>query len=233
MTELTSDLRPPSRRTIRVHAARGDEEYNRARRGSRIVRWLRIILPALAVLGIAGYVAVYNLMPQDPRFSMSGLNLDTKSLTIDKPRFSGFKGTAQSYEISAERAVQDLGNPKVVRLEEVAGSFGVNAGASATLSAKAGVYDSTAQTLTLKEGVSVRTTDGIALDLAEAAVNFSDKTLVSTTPLTITNAEGELRATGVSVRDNGRTVRFENVSILYTPEAGDAAAQAPKTQAKQ
>ncbi|MEO8666897.1 MAG: LPS export ABC transporter periplasmic protein LptC [Bauldia sp.] len=231
MTELTSDLRPPSRRTIKVYAARGEVEYERARSRSRLVRWLKLILPGVAILGIVGFVTVYKLMPRFDGFSMSGLNLDTKSLTIDKPRFSGFKGTAQSYEIAAARAIQDLANPNVVRLEEIAGTFGVNADGTATLAAKAGVYDSTRQSLILKDGVSVKTTDGVTISLGEAAVDFEKKTLVSETPVVITNAEGELHASGVTMQDGGGTIRFKNVSITYAPKAGDGIAATPKAEA--
>jgi lipopolysaccharide export system protein LptC len=228
MTDLTSGLPRPSRRRIKVDSARRDAEFDRARRGSRRVGWLKVVLPALAVIGIGGYIAFYALMPKDIAVSLSGLSLDTKSLTIDKPRFSGFTGTAQSYEISARRAIQDLANPKLVRLEEIEGTFGISGG-KGTLAAKAGVYDSAAQTLMLKDGVSVKTSKGIAVELGEATVDFTNKTLVSQAPITISAAEGAIRANGVRVGEGGKTVTFEKgVSVTYLPKTGGDNASPPE-----
>lgn len=232
MTELTrDDLPPASRRRIKVHAASGDVEYDRARRGSRRVGRLKFILPAIAVIAIGGFLAAYALMPRGLGISMSGINISTKSLTIDKPRFSGFNGTARSYDISAARAIQDLANPKIVRLEEIGGSFGVDAG-SATLSAKAGVYDSTAQLLTLKDGIAVKTSNGIAVSLEEAVVDFDKKTLTSQKPVVITSAVAKVHANGVRIDQGGRKINFENgVSVTYTPANGDGIAAPPTAQA--
>ena len=163
---------PPARRRIRVNAGgeRGEAEFARAQRRTRLVGWLKIVLPAIAVLAVIGYFAAIKVINSfgDIAVSMSGLNLDTKSLTIEKPKVSGFKGTAQSYDLSAERAVQDLTNPKKVTLEAISGRFGVQTSDSATMAAKSGIYDTDSETLILKDGISVHTTKGYEVHLTEA-----------------------------------------------------------------
>jgi lipopolysaccharide export system protein LptC len=229
MTAEASETRPAPRRRIRVNTAvdQGAAEYARARRRTRLVGWLKIVLPALAVLVIIGYFAAIKVINGlgGIAVSMSGLNLDAKSLTIDKPRVSGFKGTAQSYDLSAERAVQDLTNPKRVTLEAISGSFGVQSDGSATMAAKSGIYDTDAETLILKDGVSVQTTTGYEVKLTEAAVDFKQRTLTSGNAVFIKTGEGTLRANSVHVSDGGKKITFgDGVSVTYLPSAGDGIA---------
>jgi lipopolysaccharide export system protein LptC len=229
MSDPTIEARPAGRRMIRSNPARdrGEIEFQRARRRTRLVRWLRIVLPAIAVIAVAGYLITMRVMNElgDIDISMSGLNLDTKSLTIEKPRVSGFKGTAQSYDLSAERAVQDLTNSKVVRLESISGSFGLQSDGSATMTAKTGVYDGNAETLLLTEGISVKTTTGYDVSLSEAALDFKLRTLTSATPVVIKTGEGTIHANSVRMSDGGRKIAFENgVTVTYMPSAGDGIA---------
>jgi lipopolysaccharide export system protein LptC len=225
MSELTSPPVPARRREIKIRQDRGEAAFDEARRRTRLVGRLRIILPAVAILAIAGFVVGRELMPRGAVFSMSGLNLDAKSLTIEKPRVSGFKGTSQSYDLSAARAVQDLSNPKMVRLEEIAGRFGVETDGSAAMTAATGIYDSDAETLVLKDGVSVKTTTGYELSLMEAALDFRQKTLISANPIVIKTGDGEIRANSVRVSDSGKTIAFGNgVSVTYMPQSGDGIA---------
>jgi lipopolysaccharide export system protein LptC len=229
MTELATQGQTPARRRIRVNAADDyrDVEYVRARRRTRLIGWLKVVLPALAVLAIIGYVVAIKVLNglADVGVSMSGLNLDTKSLTIENPRVSGFKGTAQSYDISAERAVQDLAHPKRVTLEAISGSFGVQSDGSAKMAAKTGIYDADAETLMLKDGISVETTTGYEVRLIEAAVDFKQRTLKSGTEVFIKTREGTIRANSVRVSDGGKKITFENgVAVTYLPSAGDGIA---------
>jgi lipopolysaccharide export system protein LptC len=229
MTELTA----ASSRAIKVHANRGEAEFGRAQRRTRLVKRLKIILPTVAAVAIAGAFTAYRLGPRDLPFSMSGLNLSEKSLTIEKPRVSGFEGSTQSYDLSAERAIQDLSKPGMVRLETIAGNFGVQAGANATMAAKTGLYDSNAQTLVLSDGISVKTTTGYDVSLSEAALDFRQKTLVSSMPVVINTGEGEIHANAVHVTEGGRKIVFDRgVTVTYKPKAGDgiAAESAPAGQ---
>jgi lipopolysaccharide export system protein LptC len=232
MTDEVSEAPLAPRRRIRVRQSddHGAGEYVRARRRTRLVGWLKIVLPVIAVIAVIGYFAVIKFMNGigDVAISMSGLNLDAKSLTIDKPRVSGFKGTAQSYDLSAERAIQDLTNPKRVALETISGSFGVQSHASATMAAKSGIYDTDAETLLLKDGVSVQTTTGYEVRLTDAAVDFKQRTLSSGNEVMIKTGEGTLHANSVHVSDGGKKITFgDGVSVTYLPSAGDGIVAPP------
>jgi lipopolysaccharide export system protein LptC len=228
MTELSTQARRSRQPAIRFDPRRnrGEADFERARKHSRLVRSLRFILPAIALAGVIGFgIAAWSVLG-DARllFSLKGLNLDTKSLTIDRPHVSGFKGTAQAYDVQAESAVQDLSNPKVVRLNKIDANFGFAENASAKLAAKTGVYDSGNEKLQLSEGITVVTTNGYHVTLDNADIDMKAGSLVSASPVVITAPTGRITGNHLTIGDRGKTIVLDNgVSVTYR-EAPPAAA---------
>lgn len=228
MTEFSTDARRPRQPAIRFdpRRSRGEADFERARRHSRLVRSLRFILPAIAVAAVVGFGAAAWSVFGDARllFSLKGLSLDTRSLTIDRPHVSGFKGTAQAYDVEAESAVQDLSNPKIVRLNKIDANFSFAENASAKLAAKTGVYDSDNETLRLADGITVTTTNGYHVSLDDADVNMRTGSLVSRNPVVIDAPTGRITGNRLAVADRGKTIVLDNgVSVTYR-EAPPAAA---------
>lgn len=236
MSDMSLESRP-RRRQFRYDPAkiRGEEVYGAARRHSGLVRWLKIVLPALAGTAVLAFVLAIRIVTSDigDLFSLAGVSVDTKSLVMEKPHLSGFKGTEHSYEVHAERAVQDLSNPKVVRLEEIAAEFGLSDDVKVSLGAKAGTFDGDHQTLALSDGITVSSTNGYKAKLEAATVDFGKGNLVSDRPVEIRGAEGLIRSRKLSIRDRGKSIVFSGgVSVTYMPpktseEAAPAASSGP------
>ena len=213
---------PPRRRKFRYDPAkiRGEEVFGAARRHSGLVRWLKIVLPALAGTAVLVFVLAIQIITSDigELFTIAGMAVDTKSLVMEKPHLSGFKGTEHSYEVHAERAVQDLSNPKIVRLEEIAAEFGLSSDVKVSLGATAGVFDGDQETLSLSDGITVSSTNGFAAKLEAATVDFDEGTLTSDTPV-------EIRATGPDplANDLGRKPVEDKKPVEESDQgAGDA-----------
>ena len=105
---------------------RGTLSYDRAERHSRRVRLLKIGLPTVAVLSIVGFFVVLTWDSGGdglPALILSGINIESRQITMDKPHISGFDGTKRAYEVHAEKATQELGNAKVVTLETIQARF--------------------------------------------------------------------------------------------------------------
>ena len=189
MSDLSIESNRAPRREFRYDPAkiRGEEVYGAARRHSGLVRWLKIILPTLAIAAIVGFVLAMRAITSDiaDLFTLAGVAVDTKSLVMEKPHLSGFKGTEHAYEMHAERAVQDLASPKIVRLEEIAADFGLSDDVRVQLEATAGVFDGYKEILSLSDGITVASNNGFAATLEAATVDFEKGTLVSDTPVTI------------------------------------------------
>ena len=262
MSDVSLESRP-RRRQFRYDPAkiRGEEVFGEARRHSGLVRWLKIVLPALAGAAVLAFVLAIKMITSDisELFTIAGIAVDTKSLVMEKPHLSGFKGTEHSYEVHAERAVQDLSNPKIVRLEEIAAEFGLSSDIKVTLGATAGVFDGDRETLVLSDGITVSSTNGYAARLEAVTVDFDKGTLTSDKPVEIRatsldplpqdrgdkpveelnqqNLPGgaEIRAQPSSQPDRRMRVRFSGgVSLTYEPSApseGTAAAgSVPETE---
>src|SRR6185369_10177360 len=106
------------------HAPAGREArlraFARARGHSRRVVWLRVLLPLVGILAVAGFVVKARLaFPGDGDLSAASLSVTRNSIIMDHPHLSGFGGDRRGYSLSAERAIQPLANPGQVRLEDI------------------------------------------------------------------------------------------------------------------
>ena len=212
---------------------RGAVFYDKAARHSRHVRLLKFGLPALALLSVSGFFVVMALNRGGgdglPALTLSSINLDTREITMDKPHISGFEGTKQAYEVNAAKAVQALGNPKVVDLETIDARFAVADDVRAHLLAKTGVYDANTQKLTLDGGIDITTTNGYTGRLEHADIDIEKGTVFSDTGVDLGGKEGRITADSIEVLDRGKHIFFRgNVKVRYAPpeeEGGKAAAE--------
>jgi lipopolysaccharide export system protein LptC len=238
MTEYAEQ--PPARR-IRFDPTRVRDErlYARAYSHSRWVRRLKFILPAVAIAAVAGFFLTMRVVTGtgEAVISNAGINVAKKSLEMKAPHISGFTGTKQSYELKALRALQDLDNPKVVRLEKIDGHFGMGKDQTATISAESGTYDGTTNLLHLADGIHLSTTDGYSAVLADAEIDIGKGHLETDRPIEIhansASITGTIKANRLVVEDRGKHVLFSGgVSVSFippddSPAPGDPPAASP------
>ena len=212
---------------------RGDSYFERAARHSRHVRWLKIVLPTVAFLGIAGFLALVQLAPNPETavVSLAGINVESKSVTMKKPHISGFEGTRRSYEVTADHAVQDLNNPKIMTMTKIIARIGTGDGGIAHVQAETGVYDGNTSKLRLSDGITVETSDGYKATLQDADIDINSGKMTSLKPVEIVTDQMSVKADTIEVQDQGKHVWFrDNVVVVYTPKdepAGDAATAKP------
>jgi lipopolysaccharide export system protein LptC len=205
MSEMSLEARPRRRREFRYdpNEVRGDEVYRDARRHTGLVRWLKIVLPALAGAGIVAFFVTIKIVTSDiaDLFTLAGVAIDTKSLIMEKPHLSGFKGTEHSYEVVAERAIQDLANPKIVRLEKIEAEFGLTSEVTVSL-----------------DGITVSSTNGYEAKLETAMVDFGAGHLTSNGAIEIRSSDGVIKARALSISDRGKKILFDGgVTVTFIP----------------
>lgn len=230
MTEYTED-RPRHRIRYDPTSRGGEEAYREARRHSRLVRALKIVLPAIAVAGILLFWASAHFIPSDLAglISSAGIDLKTNSVVMNTPRISGFEGTKRAYEVKAARAIQSLDDPKVLTFEKINAHIGLDNAGTATVDAGTGIYNGNNNTLELKNGISIQTTTGYAASVREAAIDLAKGSLSSSTPVEIHAKEGTLRANSMEVTDRGKSIAFRGgVSVTFMPPG--KLATAPEAQ---
>jgi lipopolysaccharide export system protein LptC len=193
------------------------------------VRRLKIILPALAIIGAGVFWTTMHFIPTDLAAIAKGAGIDvnSNSVVMNKPRISGFEGTRRAYDVEAETAVQSLSDPKVMTFNKIDASIGLDGAGTATVNAAVGVYDGNHNTLALKNGIAISTDTGYSASVDAAAVDLAQGSLTTSTPVDIKTAEGSLHAGALSVTDRGKHVLFSNgVSVTFTPQGPLAAAGA-------
>ena len=112
--------------------------------------------------------------------SLAGINVEEKNLVMKSPHISGFQKTKQSYEVTAVRAIQDLDNPKKVKLETIDATFGMAGTQTGTVDAATGVYDGN-ELMVLTGGINGKTNDGYIAKLDSATINIASGDLTSDT----------------------------------------------------
>jgi lipopolysaccharide export system protein LptC len=202
--------------------------FDAALRHSRLVRVLRIALPATGILAIAGLVTAATLsLPGELDLSAASLSVTKNAIIMENPNLRGFDGERRQYSLSADRAIQALASPDEVRLEAIAAKI-VAAGQGATIiAADAGDYDHGDSTLRLIGAISIDSAEGYSLRMTDADIDFSAETLVSENPVTVTYKGSEISAARFSVTDGGKIILFEgDVRTSLLPPKRDQSAVA-------
>ena len=94
-----------------------------AGRHSRMVRVVRVLLPAAIALGLGGYALFNYLNPMAMLRSMPSVSgklaVQGSKITMELPRIAGFTRDSRAYELNAETAVQDIAKPDLVDRKSV------------------------------------------------------------------------------------------------------------------
>jgi lipopolysaccharide export system protein LptC len=222
MTEYTEEQ--PVRRRLSYDPTRrgGERAYQAAQRHTRLVRTLRVLLPALALGGIVVFWASAHFIPSNLAglISKAGIDVKSNSVTMEAPHISGFEGTKRAYEVKAARAIQSLDDPKVLAFQQINAHIGLDNSGTAMVDAGTGIYNGNNNTLELDKGISVRTTTGYAATAEQAMIDLAKGSLRTSRPVEISGKQGTLRANSMEVTDRGKHVVFRGgVSVTFVPPA--------------
>jgi lipopolysaccharide export system protein LptC len=208
----------------RAHAAgwevQGPRRFERplylARRHSRLVRRLRWAVPAAAAVGVA-LLAMSSVLsrisiPKLPRIT----GISGTRLTMEVPHIGGFTRDGREYKMSAASAVQDLTKPDVLELSGIKGTTITKDNQTIELSAVAGLYATKSQLLTMSNGIDITTSDGKHAVLSEAQIETQKGNIVSNKSVKVQFSNGDLRADGVEIFNNGELIHFFGAVVLNT-----------------
>ena len=204
-----------------------DARFAIAARHSRLVRVLRIAVPAVVGLAMAGVVAVsiFNpfraLMKQLP-LDIDNLVVSGSKITMESPHLSGFSPDQRPYELWAKTATQDLNDPDHVELKTLRAKILQEDKSTVTMVARTGMFDTKAQLLDLRKDIFLQSSTGYEASLSQALLDIGKGTVTSEEPVDVKLLNGTLTADRLRITEKGELVRFEgNVKmnlIMDTPE---------------
>ena len=197
-----------------------------ADRHSRRVRIFKIALPLLglaAVALVAGwtFVKMYFGVALDVRnvlFSKDGL-------TMVEPRLTG-RAQNRTYDVSAARAFQSIGDPKVVRMEEIDGIVTMEDGLSVKIESAGGTYDGNHETLNLAGGVTITASNGWRVEGRAADVDLIGGVITGREAIRISGPGTRLSSDRIDLTDNGHRALFEG-TVRMTIVPGETAGATP------
>lgn len=193
--------------------------YGQAVRHSSRVRFLRRVLPvlALAILGIAGFIAWLDpfRIVRDFPLDVMKLSIQGNKLVMDAPKLSGFTKDGRNYNITATAAAQDLTKTNVIELDGIKANFALTNNGLTELTAVKGVYDAKGDIVRLTEGIVIRSTAGYEGRLKDALIEVKRGYVITETPVDIIFNNGTIRADRMQIFENGAHALFEgNVTMM-------------------
>lgn len=214
-----------------------EARFRVAARHSRMVRILRVAVPATVIAAMTGVVlvSIFNpfrmLMPKLP-VSIDNLVVSGTKITMENPHMSGFSADRRPYELQAKAAIQDLTRPDHVELRTLRAKVMMEDRTNVTLDARTGFYDSKQQTLDLRKDIFLQSSTGYEAKLSQAMVDMAKSTVISDEPVDVKLLQGTLTADRLKILNGGEIVRFEgNVVMNLNPlEVPPAEPEPPKTR---
>jgi lipopolysaccharide export system protein LptC len=207
-----------------------DARFAVAARHSRLVRILRIAVPAAVTMSLAAIflVSVFNpfrmLLPKLP-IEMGNMVVSGTKVTMESPHMAGYSQDQRPYEVWANTAVQDVTDPDHVELHTLRGKMLMEDRSTVTLEAVNGLMDTKQQLLDLHKDIYVQTSNGYEAWLSQAFVDMNKNTVTSDEHVDVKWADGKISADTMKVLGGGEVVRFDGhvvMNIDKVPPPADA-----------
>ncbi len=206
------------------------EAFQRAQRHSRLVRVLKWLLPACALI-VAGLFVFYSWrsVPAELVVEAENSSVSDGRLVMSNPQLDGFTRTGQAYSMIASRATQALGDTNVVELDEINAKLPLNETLSAVVKAARGTYDRIANRLVINggptsAGVSIEASDGTKAEMQNVSVDIGESLFQATGSVSIERGDTAISAETLAVSEGGKLLIFEKqVRMTIQPGRGDAA----------
>jgi len=208
-----------------VNRGDGERAFRAARRHSRLVRVLRVAVPAVVLFGAVAVVLMTYLNPlrmfTKLPIDIGNLVVSGTKITMEQPKLAGFTRDARAYELTADAAAQDVTKPDIIELKRIRAKVQMQDKSTVTMTAVSGIYNSKADTVKLDQDIVLTSTAGYQGKLSEATVDVRKGDVVSRHPVVLNMLQGTLKAKGLEIVNNGDLVRFtDGVDMVLTLNEG-------------
>ena len=208
--------------------------FRAARRHSRLVRMLRILLPIAGVSAVAGLFVLTQMGVQFP-LGLAALRLiiTPDAVIMENPRLTGFDGSDRQYTVAAARAVQPTATVDQLNLETIEATITVVGQGLTTITAGSGFYDHSSRTLRLDGGIAIDSDGGYALSMKDVDIDFLAGTLHTGNPVHLTYADSQITSDRFSATEGGRRLLFSgDVRTTILPPKRSRASAEPQEVAE-
>ena len=220
-----------------------EARFAAAARHSRMVRLLRVAVPAAVLLALASIVLIQVFvnpfqtgLPNLP-VDISNLVVSGTKITMETPHLAGFSTDQRPYEVWAKAAIQDLTDPDHVELRTLRAKVQMEDKSTVTLDARTGFFDSKQQMLDLRKDIFLQSSTGYEAKLSQAYIDINKGTVTSDEHVDVKLLNGTLTADRLRIINSGEIVRFEGNVVMNlimesppAPEPEPEPAPPPRTR---
>ena len=189
-----------------------------AARHSRLVRVLRVAVPAAVGLAMAAilFVSLYNpfRIAIDTPNLQGNMVVSGSKITMETPHLTGFTPDQRPYDLVAKTATQDLTDPDHVELHTLRAKVLMEDHSTVTLDALTGLFDTKQQVLDLHKDIVMTTSTGYQARLNSAHADMGKGTVSSDEHVDVTLTNGTLTSDRLRITGGGDVVRFEGHVVM-------------------
>lgn len=196
-----------------------DARFAIAARHSRLVRILRVAVPAAVILAMAAIIGIsifnpFRILAKLP-LDVGNLVVSGTKITMESPHLSGFTPDQRPYEMWAKTATQDITDPDHVELATLRAKVLMEDQTTVVMDARTGLFDTKSQLLDLHKDIFLQSSTGYEARLTQALVDIANGTVTSDEPVDVKLLNGTLRSDRLRIINKGELVRFEGNVVMH------------------
>jgi lipopolysaccharide export system protein LptC len=208
----------------RVGTAAGDAPAEHALWRSRRVAYLKLMLPAIALLIVTLILAWPQIVRDDNRVRFGGGRIsaeEAETLRMVNARYVGVDDQQRPYVVTSVLATRDSAHAPSTDLKTPKADMTTASGAWVAVTAETGVYHNDAKLLDLAGDVSVFHDGGTEFHTATARVDLSAGSAAGDDPVDGQGPTGTVTSDGFRLYDRGARIVFTGKAhmLLFHPGA--------------
>lgn len=194
----------------RPEAVTRDRAFRRARSHTRVVKALRVALPAGAIFLSIYYALTLGASWQlgAGRLKVGDIHLTADDLTMKNPKYFGLTKDGGSYEVRAQQAILEFSKDAPVKLIGIDGDLHQPNNVVTRLKAKRGTLDNAKSELELFDGIEIDASNGMKVRLSRARVFSKEHKVVSKEPVDLMMPTGRVQGATLTLRTDTREATF-------------------------
>lgn len=203
-------------------AAHRQHIYRRLTARNRVVAVLRIAVPAMGVLALAGLVAQIYISSLMGRFGIGQITVTRESIAIEAPEYAGLLEDGSTYKVRATTARASLAASDQVQLSEAHVTLVRTSGVTMDVDAASARLDMSRRIVMVDGPAHIADSTGTVGTIEKSTFDWTAQTVTGEGPVDITYADGaHLLATGMTYDAKTTIWTFGRV-MLTLPETPGA-----------
>jgi LPS export ABC transporter protein LptC/lipopolysaccharide transport protein LptA len=207
----------------------GDRSLNRrdAARHTTVVRLLKLAFPVTA-LAVVGSYAITIVDTTGWGMALKALDVPqivAENLAMENPHYEGFNKDGGRYWVTAQKAMQDIKDMSVIKLDTITGEL-IDASKERTrLTATRGTFNNKRNVIELFDAIDIAGENGLKAKLTRATIMTKEGIISSDEPVRVAMPAGVITANQMTVRQKEKSYAFvQNVRTELKGRAANPAA---------